>query len=61
MLGGDSASLRLVVLQAGMPAMMLTLVVGARFELDTDFIASAIFVTTVASALSIPLMQALAA
>ena len=59
-LGGDSEALRLVVLQAGMPTMMLTMVVGARFELDTDFIASAILVTTVASALSIPLMQAVA-
>jgi malate permease and related proteins len=56
-LGGDAESLRLVTLQAGMPTMMLALIVGARFELDTDFIASAILVTTVASALSIPLMQ----
>ena len=60
-LGGDSAALQLVVLQASMPTMMLAMVVGARFELDTDFIASAILVTTVASALSIPLMQAVAA
>ena len=60
-LGSDTEALRLVVLQAGMPAMMLTLIVGARFELDTDFIASAILVTTIASALSIPLMQAVAA
>jgi len=59
-LGSDSQALRLITLQAGMPAMMLTLIVGARFELDTDFIASAILVTTVASALSIPLIQALA-
>ncbi len=58
-LGSDSQALRLITLQAGMPAMMLTLIVGARFELDTDFIASAILVTTVASALSIPLIQAL--
>lgn len=60
-LGGDVDALRLVVLQAGMPTMMLTMVVGARFELDTDFIASAILVTTVAAALSIPLMQAFVA
>lgn len=59
-LAGDSEALSLVTLQAGMPAMMLTLVVGARFELDTDFIASAIFVTTAASALSIPLIRLLA-
>lgn len=55
----DHEALRLVVLEAGMPSMMLTLVIGARFELDTDFIAGAILVTTVASILSIPLMQVL--
>lgn len=54
---GDT--LRIAVLQAGMPTMMLSLVVGARFELDTDLIASAIFVTTAASAVSIPLFQLL--
>lgn len=58
-LAKDGSAVSLVTLQAGMPAMMLTLVVGARFELDTDFIASAIFVTTVVSALSIPLLQML--
>lgn len=56
---GDPEVARLVVLEAGMPAMMLTLVIGSRFELDTDFIASAILVTTVASIATIPLMQAI--
>jgi predicted permease len=55
MVGGDV--LRVVVLQAGMPSMMLSLVVGERYGLDTDFIASAIFVTTVAAALTVPLLQ----
>ena len=54
---GGGAPLHVVVLEAGMPAMMLTLVVGERFGLDTDFIASAIFVTTAASAIALPLMQ----
>jgi predicted permease len=54
---GSSLPLRTTVLEAGMPAMMLTLVVGERFGLDTDFIASAIFVTTAASALTLPLLQ----
>ena len=52
-------SIRLVVLQASMPSMMLTLVIGARFKLDTDFIASAILVTTAASIITVPLMQLL--
>ena len=55
----DTDAIRLVVLQASMPSMMLTLVIGARFKLDTDFIASAILVTTVASIVTIPLMQLL--
>ncbi len=56
----DPAAVSLVVLEAGMPSMMLSLVIGARFKLDTDFIASAILVTTVASVATIPLMQAIA-
>jgi malate permease and related proteins len=57
---GSGPALRVTVLEAGMPAMMLTYVVGERFGLDTDFIASAIFVTTAASALTLPLMQLVA-
>jgi predicted permease len=55
--GTGDAAVRVLALEAGMPAMMLTLVVGERFGLDTDFIASAIFVTTAASALTLPLLQ----
>jgi len=57
---GSGPALRVVVLESGMPAMMLTFVVGERFGLDTDFIASAIFVTTAAAALSLPLLQLVA-
>ncbi len=56
----DPDIVRLIVLEAGMPSMMLSLVIGARFKLDTDFIASAILVTTVASVAAIPLMQVIA-
>jgi len=59
LLGGGDA-LRVAVLEAGMPAMMLSLVAGERFGLDTDFIASAIFVTTALSAVVLPLVQVLA-
>jgi hypothetical protein len=48
------------VLQAGMPSMMLTLAIGERFGLDDEFIASAVFVTTAASAVTIPLLQLVA-
>jgi len=57
---GPGTPLRVTTLEAGMPTMMLTLVVGDRFGLDTDFIASAIFVTTALSAVTLPLVQALA-
>ena len=57
---GAGPALRVAVLEAGMPSMMLALVAGERFGLDTDFIASAIFVTTAASAVALPLVQVLA-
>ncbi len=55
----DGASLRVLVLEAGVPTMMLTLVIGVRFELDTDLIASAIVVTALASIVTVPLLQLL--
>lgn len=58
LLEGDA--LQVAAMQAGMPTMMLSLVIGERYGLDTDFIASAIFVTTVLSALTIPLVQSAA-
>jgi predicted permease len=39
--------------------MMLTLVIGMRFKLDTDLIASAIVVTALASIVTVPLLQLL--
>jgi predicted permease len=55
----DPAAVRLVVLEAGMPTMMLSIVIGARFGLDTEFLASAVVLTTIASVVTIPLMQLL--
>lgn len=56
---GDQASLRILVLEAGVPTMMLTLVIGTRFRLDADLIASAIVVTAVGSIVTIPALQLL--
>lgn len=42
--------LEVAILEAATPSMMLTLVVGERFGLDTELIAAAIFVTTMLSA-----------
>jgi predicted permease len=59
MLTRDMAGVRVLALQAGMPSMMLTLVVGERFKLDTAFIAAAILVTTVLCLVTIPVVQLL--
>lgn len=59
LLVGDPAAQRVAVLEAGVPTMMLTLAIGERFGLDDDFIAAAVFVTTAASAVTLPLAQVL--
>lgn len=55
----DEASLRIAVLEAGVPSMMFTMIMGLRFKLDMDFIASAILLTMVGAVVTIPLMQLL--
>lgn len=55
----DRTGIPLLALQAGMPSVMLSLVVGERFKLDTSFIAAAILVTTIACLATIPLVQLL--
>lgn len=55
----DEASARVVVLEASVPTMMMAVIIGHRFDLDTDLIASAVLVTTVASVVAIPLWQML--
>ena len=59
LLGGDVASLRVAVLEAGVPTMMLIMIMGLRFKLDTDFIASAILMTMLGAIVTIPLLQLL--
>jgi len=53
----DAEAVRLVALEAGMPTMMLSIVIGARFGLDIEFLTSAVVFTTVAAVVSIPLVQ----
>jgi predicted permease len=59
MLTRDTGGVRVLALQAGMPSMMLSLVVGERFKLDVAFIAAAILVTTVLCLVTIPAVQLL--
>lgn len=47
------------LLEASMPSMMLSLIIGERYSLDIEFIASAIFFTTLFSFLTIPLLQSI--
>ena len=55
----DEASLRIAVLEAGVPTMMFTMIMGLRFKLDIDLLASAILFTMVGAAVTIPLFQLL--
>jgi hypothetical protein len=55
----DEASLRILVLETGVPTMMLTLVFGMKYRLDVDLIASAILVTVIGAIVTIPLLQLL--
>ena len=57
---GDRTGRPLLALQAGMPSLMLSLVVGQRFKLDVEFIAAAILVTTIGCIVTIPVVQLLA-
>jgi len=50
----------ILILQASMPAITLSFVIGQRYDLHTDFIPAAIFTTTAVSGLTIPLWQLLA-
>ena len=59
LLAFDEPSLRIAVLQAGVPSMMLAALIGERFKLDQDLIASAILVTMVGSVVTIPVWQLL--
>ena len=59
LLSVDAASLRIAVLEAGVPSMMFTMIMGLRFKLDIDFIASAILLTMAGAVVTIPLFQLL--
>ncbi|MFA5866546.1 MAG: AEC family transporter [Actinomycetota bacterium] len=56
--GLSGTDLGIVVLEASMPAVMLSLVVGLRYKLDTEFTSLAILVSIIASLVTIPAVQA---
>lgn len=55
----DPDSQRVAIIEAGVPTMMLLVIMGQRYKLDTDFIASAILATMVGAVVTIPVLQLL--
>ena len=55
----SGTNLGIIVLEASMPAVMLSLVVGLKYKLDVEFISLAIVVSIIASLATIPATQAL--
>jgi len=55
----DSLSVETSVLGASMPPALLSLVFGLKYGLDAEFLSSAIFILTIASAVTVPLTQLL--
>jgi predicted permease len=61
LLGMDAESVLAVTLEAGMPSMILPMVFAERYGLDTQTLAEAIVVSTVVSALTLPVIAILVA
>lgn len=57
--GFAGQTLGVFVLEASMPAVMLSLIIGLKYKLDVHFLPSAILVSTITSLATIPLGQAL--
>lgn len=57
LVGMSGSDLGVMVLEASMPSFLLSLVIGLRYGLDTDFLPAAIVVTTLLSMISIPVWQ----
>lgn len=55
--GMSGPDLGIMVLEASMPSFLLSLVIGLRYGLDTDFLPAAIVVTTILSMITIPIWQ----
>ncbi len=53
----DITSLKILVLEASMPTVLLSLVIGLKYKLDTNFLSTVILVTTLLSMLTIPMWQ----
>jgi len=61
LLGMSAEAVFAVTLEAGMPAMILPMVFAERYGLDSQTLAEAIVITTVGSAVTLPIIATLAA
>ncbi len=55
----DSLSLRVLIIESGVPVMMSSIVLGSEYGLDVEFILTVILITTIVVLLTLPLMNSI--
>ncbi len=55
--GLDPLTVKTMTIDASMPTALLTLVFGIKYGLDVDYLSSTIFILTIASVITVPLVQ----
>jgi predicted permease len=55
----DPISLRVLIIESGVPVMMSSVVLGSEYGLDVEFILTAILITTILVIFTLPLMNSL--
>jgi len=59
LLGLDLLSLKVLIVESGVPVMMSSVVLGSEYGLDVDFILTAVLVTTLLVLLTLPVMNSI--
>lgn len=59
LLGLDLLSLKILIVESGVPVMMSSVVLGSEYGLDVDFILTAVLVTTLLVLLTLPVMNSI--
>ncbi|HRR92055.1 MAG TPA: AEC family transporter, partial [bacterium] len=55
----DLLSLKVLIVESGVPVMMSSVVLGSEYGLDVDFILTAVLVTTLLVLLTLPVMNSI--
>lgn len=55
----DPLSLRVLIIESGVPVMMSSVVLGSEYGLDVEFILTVILITTVLVLVSLPLINSI--